>query len=76
MYEKMGALILSLDDTPREQTAYRLNKWDGEHTEHQACSENNCNTFKDGSIDFSPEVDIWIKRRDIYKQLESINDRR
>ena len=37
MYEKMDALISSPDDTRREQTAYRLNKWDGEHTEHQAC---------------------------------------
>jgi hypothetical protein len=76
MYEKMDALILSPDDTPREQIAYRLNKWDGEHSEHQACLENNCNTFKDGSLNFSPEVDIWIKRRDIYKQLVTINDRR
>jgi hypothetical protein len=75
MYEKMDALISSPDDTPRKQIAYRLNKWDGEHTNHQVCSENNCNNFKDGSIEFSPEVDVWIKRRDLYKQLESINDR-
>jgi hypothetical protein len=71
MYEKMDALLPCPQHTPCVEVARNMNKWDSQHVEHQACAENNCNTFKDGTVDFSPEVNVWFKRKNIYIQLKS-----
>lgn len=76
MYEKMDALLTRPPETPREDLARSMNKWDSQHIEHQACAENNCNSFFDGTVEFSPEVNVWFKRKNIYTQLQSILRRR
>jgi hypothetical protein len=57
MYEKMDALLSLPCDTPCVEVASRdMNRWDSQYVDYQACAENNCNTFKDSTVDFSPEV--------------------
>lgn len=76
MYKKMDALLASSEVSTQEEVATAMNKWDAQHCEHQACAENNCNTFMDGTVEFSPEVNVWFKRKNIYLQLKSIIRRR
>jgi hypothetical protein len=75
MWSKMDCLTTNADSMTAEELSEGMNKWDNEHTQHQACSEDDCNQFYDGSLDFCPEVQLWIKRRDLYQQLHSINRR-
>lgn len=75
MYSKMDHIATTVGDVPREETRRLMNKWDQEHTEHQTCAEAFCNQFKNDFIEFSPEINVWIKRRDLYSQLQSINAR-
>ena len=53
-----------------------MNAWDRENVQHKYCSENDCNNLMNDDLEFSPEVDVWIKRRDLYTQLKSIQARR
>ena len=53
-----------------------MNRWDRENVQHKYGAEGDCNTLKNDDLDFSPVVDVWIKRRDLYIQLQSINRRR
>jgi hypothetical protein len=69
MYEKMDALLSSPPDTPPIELARGMNKWDSQHTKHQACAENNCNTFFDGTVEFSPEVNVWFKVKNMNMTL-------
>eukprot|EP00956_Cyclotella_meneghiniana_P034366 scaffold104037_cov45-Cyclotella_meneghiniana.AAC.3 len=76
MYSKMKALHDASDSVSPRQLKIAMNKWDRENTEHKISAEENCNQFKNDYIEFSPQTNIWIKRRDLYKQLRSINARR
>ena len=40
-----------------------MNRWDNELTKYMKASENRRHTFKMGHIDYSPEVNCWLKRR-------------
>jgi hypothetical protein len=46
-----------------------------ENVQHKYCVENNCNHFMTDDLEFSPEVDFWIKRHDLYSQPQSIRQR-
>jgi hypothetical protein len=50
MYEKMDALLSLPHDTPRVEVARDMNRWDSQYVDYQTCAENNCNTFKDGTV--------------------------
>ena len=76
MYAKMRAIQLSVDTASPLELQLRLNRWDRENTEHKLSAEESCNKFKNCHLPFSPEVDLWIKRRDLYSQLQSILRRR
>jgi hypothetical protein len=71
----MDRLTTNSEIMSRPDLSEGMNKFDGEHIQHKVCSEDNCNQFYNGSIDFCPEVQLWIKRRDLYQQLQSINRR-
>jgi hypothetical protein len=75
MYGKMETLICGVDTLTPSELGEGMNRWDGQHTEHQRGSENHCNQFMNDDLEFSPETDIWIKRRDLYRQLQSIRQR-
>ena len=69
MYEKLQRLE-SLD--PSVTVAeYQLmhNKWDNELGDFMASAEAQCNRLKSCSIEYSPHVGHWIKRRAILKWL-------
>jgi hypothetical protein len=71
----MELLTSNADNMTRADISEGMNKFDGEHVQHKVCAEENCNQFYNGTIDFCPEVQLWITRRDLYKQLQSINSR-
>jgi hypothetical protein len=76
MYTKMKKMEDEVDMVPAVETRKAMNKWDRENAEHKLSSEESCNQFKNDHLEFSPEVNVWIKRRDLYTQLLSINARR
>ena len=76
MFSKMEALHESVSKADNAVLRDGMNRWDRENVQHKYSAEGDCNTFKNHHLEFSPVVDIWIKRRDLYKQLKSINERR
>jgi hypothetical protein len=75
MYSKMETLLSGEGSLSPSELGEGINRWDGQHTEHQRGSENHCNQFMNDDLEFSPETDIWLKRRDLYRQLQSIRRR-
>ena len=75
MFIKMEALSESVREVNNAVLRNGMNQWDRESVQHKYSSEGDCNTFKNDHLDFSPEVDVWIKRRNLYTQLQSINRR-
>ncbi len=76
MFIKMEALSESVREVDNAVLRNGMNQWDRESVQHKYSSEGDCNTFKNDHLDFSPEVDVWIKCQDLYTQLQSINRRR
>ena len=78
MFEKMEGMLetSSCSNFSREELAASMNAFDAEHTQQQYAAENSCNYFKNDFLDFSPEVNLWIRRKEIYEQLLSIKARR
>ena len=75
MYSKMDDLLEAADTAPKSELEDAMNRWDRQNVEHKRCAEERCNQFYSGEIDWSPEVGLWITRRDLYQQLKSINSR-
>jgi hypothetical protein len=73
MYAKIKSLQKGAGVVPERQTKVGMNKWDQENSEHKISAEDKCNQFKNDYIEFSPETNVWIKRRDLYTQQHSIN---
>lgn len=78
MFEKMEGMLETSSDSnfSRDELAASMNAFDAEHTQQQYAAENSCNYFKNDFLDFSPEVNLWIRRKEIYEQLLSIKARR
>ena len=78
MFDKMDSLLQAVDspDFSSEEVRSGLNAFDREHIQQQYASENRCNHFKNDFLDFSPTVNVWIKRKELFSQLMSINARR
>ena len=47
-----------------------FNKWDKEVTQLMLLSESKCNKFKDGTIEFSPVVGLWLNRLRMYRYIQ------
>ena len=45
------------------------NQWDREVTRLMLGSEKRCNKFRDGSIEFSPVIGLWIRRIQVYRWI-------
>lgn len=75
MYSKMQSIQDSVGQVPPRELKIKMNKWDQENVEHKLAAEEGCNQYKNDFLEFSPETNVWIKRRDLYTQLRSINAR-
>lgn len=75
MFNKMHNLLEESEEISGGALAEKMNHWDKQNVEHKRCAEERCNKFMSGEIDWSPQVGLWITRRDLYIQLQSINDR-
>ena len=69
VFDKMESLQDMVGSRSREDCELAFNKWDKEYTELQTASEDKCNKFMDGSIEYSPLVGEWIRRRDCYARI-------
>ena len=78
MFEKMESMILASEQPGycADDLAARMNSFDMEHTQQQYAAENQCNYFKNDFLEFSPEVNLWKRRKELYDQLLSINARK
>ena len=66
IFDKLEDLQRRYPSRTKGESATAFNKWDREVTELQLAAEARCNQFMDGSIEYSPEVNLWIRRRDCY----------
>ena len=78
MFEKMEVMLKAAEDgsVSRSDLAEAMNSFDREHTQQQYSAENSCNFFKNDFLDFSPVVNGWIQRKELFEWLLSINARR
>jgi hypothetical protein len=75
MFSKMELLSDSVGIVENSILRDGMNCWDRENVQHKHSAKNNCKNFMNDNLEFSPEVDLWIKRRDLYSQLQSIRER-
>jgi hypothetical protein len=52
-----------------EQYIVAHNQWDNELGDYMRSAENDCSHYKDGSIEFSPTVGQWLRKRSILKWI-------
>ena len=69
MFDKLRRLEALDKSVSVAQYQLMHNKWDNELGEFMASAESQCNRFKSCSIEYSPHVGHWIKRRAILKWL-------
>ena len=48
----------------------KLNQWDRQYKELQLKSENTCRKKRVGLIAFSPEIKVWVDRRNVLHWLK------
>ena len=53
-----------------------FNQWDREVTRLMLGSEKRCNKFRDGSIEFSPVIGLWIRRIQVYRWIRRYHEGR
>ena len=53
----------------RDLVRWKINKIDQESTQYMRTAERKCRRIKNGTIPFSPEASIWIRRRQVYESL-------
>ena len=63
MFRKLNELNRLADVLPVADFQVMMNRWDNELTDYMKASENRCHKFKMGHINYSPEVNYWLKRR-------------
>ena len=52
------------------------NQWDREVTRLMLGLEKRCNKFRDGSIEFSPVIGLWIRRIQVYRWIRRYHEGR
>lgn len=67
--ERMGAA--HEQSATNEEAKQRLDAVDEEFKEYKKCAESGCRKIKSGTIPFSPESEIWIRRLRVYATLLS-----
>ena len=55
--------------TSKEELAHTLNKLDKEGTQYRRHAEKKCRRIKSGRIPFSPEAEVWIRRKQVFESL-------
>ena len=69
MHEKLKDLETLDENVSAAQYQLMHNKWDNEWGDFMASAEDQCSKFKNCSIEYSPTVGMWIKRRSVLKWL-------
>ena len=46
-----------------------MNRWGDELTDYMKAAENKCRSFKQNYIEYSPDVNIWWKRRWLLERI-------
>ena len=69
-FKKLEQLQQNHDKLSASEFQLMFNNWDKEVTQLMLGSEKQCNKFRDGTIEFSPVVGIWIRRLQAYHWIE------
>jgi hypothetical protein len=68
-FEKLEFLQQNHSSMSAADFQLMYNQWDREVTRLMLGSERQCNKFRDGSIEFSPVIGLWIRRIQVYRWI-------
>ena len=66
---KMEQRLQSIQSLNGDEYSLAHNKWDYELGDYMRCAENTCSHYRDGTIDFSPTVGQWLRKRSVLKWI-------
>ena len=66
---KMDERLQRIGYLTDEQYTLEHNQWDNELGDYMRSAERHCSHYKDGSIEFSPTVGQWLRKRSILKWI-------
>ncbi len=69
LFEKLQIFQQNHSDMSAADFQLMYNQWDREVTRLMLGSERRCNKFRDGSIEFSPVIGLWIPRIQVYRWI-------
>ena len=75
MFDKLAA-IMGIPDVAVEEYDERMNKWDKELKEFMIAAENKCRTFKQGHMEWSPTIRMWLARRWVLARVQKFRARK
>jgi len=71
---KMEERLESINLLEGNQYSSAHNKWDSELGDYMKSAENACSHYRDGTIDYSPTVGQWLRKRSVLKWILSWHD--
>ena len=69
MFEKLEFLQQNHSNMSGADFQLMYNQWDREVTWLMLGSERQCYKFRDGSIEFSPGIGLWIRQIQVYRWI-------
>jgi hypothetical protein len=66
---RMDEHLQEISSLTGEQYILAHNQWDNELGDYMRSAELHCSHYKDGSIEFSPTVGQWLRKRSILKWI-------
>ena len=75
-FEKLEFLQQNQVNMSAVEFQLMFNQWDGEVTRLMLGLEKCCNKFRDGSIEFSPVIGLWIRRIQVYRWIRQYHEGR
>ena len=66
---KMDQRLASIQLLDGEAYCVAHNKWDSELGDYMISAENACSHYRDGTIEFSPTVGQWLRKRAVLKWI-------
>ena len=69
MVDKL-AEIMGIPEVAVEEYDERMNKWDKELKEFMIAAEKKCRTYKQGHLEWSPTVRMWLARRWVLARVQ------
>ena len=68
---RMNTRLLEASDRSDtvQEAKRRLERIDEEGFQYKKNAENKCRKIKSGKIPFSPQLSVWIRRRQVYESL-------